>query len=234
MASLSAQGNRRRPRLFLADDHRMLLESLGRHLAEDYEIAGMVCGGEELVSRLPLEADCLLLDLCMPGWNGLELIGPIRCRQPDLGILVLTMMIERSLAELAIRLGADGFIPKDAGLDELRFAIGLVVQGRRYVSPRLTRCGQALDRLTTRHPALYQLTPRQQEILLLLGEGRLAASIAKDLGVAPSTVTFHKQRIMQALGFESEAMLTQFAVLVRTGVSGGDGNLHGLRSRANA
>ncbi len=125
------------------------------------------------------------------------------------------MMLDRGLAEAALSAGANGFVPKDAGSDELRTAIAQVLAGLRYLSPRVPKTSHSLS-LGARHVSLHRLTPRQQEIVLLLGEGRSGVEIAHTLAVGASTITFHKHNIMRALGIESEASFVKFAVLVAT------------------
>jgi DNA-binding NarL/FixJ family response regulator len=203
--------------LILADDHRMVIESLQMILGCDYDIIGIAFNGDELLARLRQSAaDCLLLDLVMPGRNGLELIPTIRNLTPVMKILVVTMLLDRWLANASLCAGADGFVPKDATLEELKLAINEVLAGRRYVSPRVPKSSHRLG-LAAHHLGTQQLTPRQEEILLLLGEGRSETQIAVALHLGVSTITFHKHNLMRVLGIKSESALTQYAVLLRVG-----------------
>lgn len=207
----------RRLSLILADDHRMTVEAFSATLGCDYDIAGVAFDGDELLTLVQrCAADCLLLDLILPGRNGLELIPRVRSLQPAMKILVVTMLIDRPLAEAALSTGASGFVPKDAGIAELKLAIGEVLAGRRYVSPRLPKTSHRVS-LEARHPALRALTPRQQEIVLLLGEGKSDREIAYALALSPSTITFHKHHLMRVLGFESDGALMKYAILLRAG-----------------
>jgi DNA-binding NarL/FixJ family response regulator len=205
-----------RPRLILVDDHHMFVESLARVLAADHEIAGIAYSGDELLAMLPsTPSDCILLDLLLPKRHGLELIAPIRRHQPSTRVLVVTMMPDRHLADAAISAGASGFVPKDAGILELRAAISQVLAGRLYVSPLVPKSGHQVG-LGAQHIGLCRLTPRQQEIVLLMGEGKSGVEISDALALCPSTITFHKHRIMRVLGIEAEASLRQYSVLVST------------------
>ncbi len=208
-----------RPRLILADDHRMVVEGLSTSLAHRHEIAGVAYGGDELLALLRSSpADCLLLDIEMSGHNGLQLIPAIRRLQPRLAILVVTMLVDRGLAAAALNAGASGFVPKDAPVCELELAIAEVIAGRQYVSDRVPKTSHRVG-IDARHRGLHRLTPRQQQIVLLLGEGRSGSNIARALHVGPSTITFHKHNIMRILGIDDEPDLVRYAVLVRAGTT---------------
>ena len=201
-------------RLLLADDHALVVEGLRRLLEPTHRVVGVAHNGAEtlkLVAQHP--ADCLLLDLSMPEGNGLDLIAPIRARAPELKIIIVTMFVDRALAEAALQAGADGFVPKDAGIEELMAAIVEVMAGRRYVArAALRRGGAALDEQGL---GLSQLTPRQREIVWLVGEGRSNAEIAESLGLHEKTITFHRTNIRRMLGIANEWGLVRYAMLAR-------------------
>lgn len=204
-----------RPRLILADDHHLLVESLRSSLATRFTIAAVAHDGDALLALLPhTEAECLLLDISLPGRNGLELIPEVRRHRPGLKVLVVTMHVNRELAEAALHTGANGFIPKDSGLDELEAAINAVLAGERYLSPRIPPHGKAVG-LAATHPALSKLTPRQQEIVQLIGDGRSSAEIAATLGLSERTVGYHRSNIRRVLGIDSDQGLARQAVLFR-------------------
>lgn len=210
-----------RARLVLADDHRMVVQGLEQMLGRRFEIVGVAYAGDELLELLrDTPADGLLLDLSLPGRSGLDVIPDICALQPDLKILVLTMHADRVLAEAAIAAGALGFVPKDAGMEELELALSQVLAGRRYVSPRVPKSSHrvALDAL---HASLARLTERQQTILRMLGQGLSSAEIGDKLGLSEATITFHRKRIRTILGLSSEWELTRQAILVHL-ATGGD------------
>jgi len=129
-----------KPRLILVDDHRMIVGGLRSTLRATYDIVGVAFGGKELLALLKTRsADCLLLDLQLPDRLGLDLIPDVLALRPEMRILVVTMFLDRCIAEAALAAGAHGFIPKDAGRKELESAITDVLAGRRHVSPRLPR-----------------------------------------------------------------------------------------------
>lgn len=201
-------------RLLIADDHALVAEGLRRLLEPAHEVVGIAHNGKEvlrLVAQQP--ADCLLLDLSMPGGNGLDLIGPLREKAPGLRILIVTMFVDKVLAESALLAGADGFVPKDAGIQELQAAIVEVMAGRRYVArAALKRGAPALEEQGL---GMSQLTPRQREIVGLVGEGKSNAEIAELLGLTEKTITFHRTNIRRALGIPNEWGLVRYAMLAR-------------------
>ena len=170
-------------RLLLVDDHHLMLDGLRQLLEGEYEIVGMLCtGGEVAEACRRLAPDVVLLDLSLPDRSGLEVIGDLQATSPSVKILMVTMHVDRVLAEASIQAGAHGFVPKDAHLDELRLAIREVLAGREFVSSRVPHSG---PRLAPDHPAfqLERLTPRQREIVRLLGEGKSTHAIADALGI---------------------------------------------------
>jgi DNA-binding NarL/FixJ family response regulator len=202
-----------RPRLVLADDHHMLVDSLRAMLEGRYEVVAVAYSGRELLEVLARHrADCLLLDLGLPGRTGLELLPDIRRLQPGIKVLIVTMHVDRAVADAAIRAGADGFIPKDSGLAELREAIDAVLAGGSFVSARVPTTASRSE-LAASHPGLSLLTPRQESILRMIAEGRTTAEIADALGVSQRTVTFHRVNIRDKLGIADEHGLFRFATM---------------------
>jgi DNA-binding NarL/FixJ family response regulator len=205
-----------KPRLILVDDHRMIVDGLRSTLRATYDIVGVAFGGKELLALLKTRsADCLLLDLQLPDRLGLDLIPDVLALRPEMRILVVTMFLDRCIADAALAAGAHGFIPKDADRKELKRAIADVLAGERHVSPRVPRTSNRRTSLEALHPALQRLTPHQQTVFRLLGDGKSETEIAHSLGVGPSIVTFHKQRIQKTPGLDTRASLVRFAVLVR-------------------
>jgi DNA-binding NarL/FixJ family response regulator len=155
--------------------------------------------------------DVVLLDLSMPRRNGLELLPDIRAEYPALKVLVVTMHVDRSLSDMAFKVGANGFVPKEATAKELRAAIAAVLAGERYLSPRVPRRAYRANAL--KDPALDRLTPRQLEILRLLGEGHSGAEISDLLHLSVRTIEFHRAGIRRVLGITNEYGLVRYAIM---------------------
>jgi DNA-binding NarL/FixJ family response regulator len=204
-------------RLILADDHALVVEGMKGMLRQAYDIVGIAHSGTELLALLATtDADCLLLDLAMPGRNGLDLMPDIRALRPDMKVIVVTMHLDRVLAETVMHAGAHGFVPKDSGAEELHTAIRAVLAGERYMSPRVPRISNKVG-LGAMHAGLAQLTPRQQQIVKLLGEGKTSAEIGRALGLSETTIVFHRQGIRKTLGITTEWELNRYAILVSLG-----------------
>jgi DNA-binding NarL/FixJ family response regulator len=206
----------------IADDHRVLVQGLQQMLERRFDIVGVAYAGDELLDLLRrTTADCLVLDLSLPGRSGLDLLPDIRAAQPAMRVLVLTMHVDRILAEAALAAGATGFVPKDSGMEELERALREVLAGRRYLSPRVPKFSHRVG-LDAMHASLSRLTPRQQTILKLLGQGKSSAEIGQKLGLSENTITFHRQRIRKMLGLSSEWELVRHAILVHLATAEGD------------
>lgn len=214
-----------RPRALIADDHPLVAQGIRALLAPYCDVVGLVEDARQIEAAIEEHRpDLVLLDLSMPHRNGLELLPDLRARFPTLRILIVTMHLDRALAELAFENGADGFVPKEAPAEELYDAVVRVMRGEQYLSNRVPRRGYR-DSHAVEDQALDRLTPRQREILRLLGEGKSTADIGAALGVSPRTVEFHRAGIRRALGITSEWGLQRFAIMVRLG--GPDaGSLH--------
>lgn len=203
-----------RPRLCIVDDHAMVRESLSKSLSTECDIVAAVASGDELLALLPQQVvDYILLDLHMPEHHGLEVLPEARKLCPAAKVLVVTMFLDRRIADEAFRLGAAAYVPKDASLGELLHAIREVMAGRGYLFTIVPKTSHRVG-LSAKHPGLFAMTPRQHQIFLRLGEGKSWFEIAEELYCAPSTITYHKQKIMQRLAIASESNLRRFATLL--------------------
>lgn len=207
----------RLPSVLIADDHPLVSQGLRELLRGSYTVVGTVGDGREVHDAVErTKPDVLLLDLSMPHRNGLDLIPELVAAFPTMRIVVVTMHLDRTLADLALNAGAHGFIPKGASTEELSNAIRDVLAGERYISPKVPRRsfrdGSALE-----DPALDRLTPRQRQILDLIGQGKSSAQIAESLSVSIRTIEFHRAQIRKTLGISNEMGLLRYAIML-TGV----------------
>ena len=207
----------KRPRVLLADDHRLLREAFVKLLEPDCDVVGAVADGRALLEAVPkLRPDIVVLDIAMPQLNGLDAARQLKHAMPDVKVIFLTVSEDPDLAAEAFRTGASGFLLKNSAASELLQAIRDVSQGRSYVTPLATR--DVLDTLL-RQPessgGAHELSPRQREVLQLLAEGRTMKEIANILKITARTVAFHKYSMMQELGIKTSAELIQFAIKKR-------------------
>ncbi len=202
-----------RPRVLLADDHRIVAEGLKHLLGAEFELVGIVENGRALVQAArTLRPDVIVADIAMPHLGGLEALAELKKDDPGVRVVFLTMHAETAYARRALAEGALGFVIKHSAPAELVLAVRSALEGRTYVTPSLA--GELLrpaGRDTAREPA-GTLTLRQREILQLLVAGRSAKEIAGVLGVSPRTVEYHKYRMMESLGLHSSAELIHFAI----------------------
>ena len=204
----------KRPRIILADDHKIFAEGLKRLLEPDYEVVAIVEDGEELVATAAqLPADLILADISMPGLNGIEAARQIIESNRDAKVILLTMHDDVIYATTALDEGVRGYILKQAEPRELLVAIKEVLKGSVYVSPTLASKILSSRRMgDSNQPPTSRLQPRQREILRLLVEGKTAKEIAAHLHLTPKTIEYHKSRIMLKLNVQTSAQLIQYAV----------------------
>jgi DNA-binding NarL/FixJ family response regulator len=204
----------RRPRVLLADDHRLLREAFVKLLEPHCEVVGAVTDGRALLEAAPkLRPDVVVVDIAMPLLNGLDATRQLKRAMPAVKVIFLTVNEDPTLAAEAFRSGGSGFLLKNSAASELLQAIQDVMQGRSYVTPLATR--DMVDNLLRKPVSAqesHELSPRQREVLQLLAEGRTMKEIAAILKITPRTVAFHKYSMMEELGIKSTAELIQFAI----------------------
>jgi DNA-binding NarL/FixJ family response regulator len=204
----------KRPRVVLADDHRLLREAFARVLEPDCEVVGAVGDGREvLTAAQELRPDIVVLDIGMPLLNGLEAARQLKRMMPDVKVIFLTMNEDADVAAEAFRVGASGYLVKNSAASELLQAIREVSEGRSYVTPLATRglVDNLLHAPASENPG-EKLSPRQREVLRLLADGYTMKEIAGELKITVRTVAFHKYSLMEHLGIHSNAELVQFAI----------------------
>lgn len=199
-----------RPRILLADDHAILLEAFKALLEPEFDVVGTVTDGRALLAEFSrLHPDVVVIDISMPLLNGLDAGRQLKAQQRSVKLIYLTMNKNPDLAGEALRLGASGYVLKSSAASELRQAIREALKGCSYITPLITRdvVGSLIQSRTG-----AELTNRQREVLQLLAEGRSMKEVGSILNVAPTTVAFHKYRMMEQLRLKTSAELVQFAV----------------------
>ena len=200
-----------RPRILMADDHVMLLDTLRALLEPEYDVVGSVTDGRMLLEEFSrLHPEVVVLDIAMPLLNGLDAGRQLKAQRQSVQLIYLTMNPDPDLAGEALRLGASGYLLKSSAFHELKLAIHEALRGRSYITPLITR--DVVSSLIEHQTGRHELTMRQREILQLLAEGRPMKEIGAILDVTPRTVAFHKYRMMEQLRLKTNAELVQFAV----------------------
>lgn len=204
-----------RPRVLLADDHRMVAEGLKGLLIPEFDLVDVVEDGRALVAAArKLRPDVIVADITMPHLNGLDALSQLKKDNPSVKVVFLTMHKDVAYARRALESGGSGFVLKHSAPAELVDAIRAALDGKTYLTPALA--GEVLqdvkrDPEKSRNPVAL-LSPRQREILQLLAEGRSAKEIGAALDISVRTVEFHKYNMMESLSLHASAELVHFAI----------------------
>lgn len=205
--------------VLLVDDNNLFRLGLSSLISANDEfrvVAQLRSGKEAVLSSLSLNPELVLMDIVLAGVNGLETVSQIKRRQPHVKIIVLTAYRTEDYVREALRAGADGYVLKDASIDELFVAMRSVVRGKIYLSPDVS--GHVVQSFL--HPGcnggkvsrLEALTQRERSILQLVAEGRTNRKAAEFLSLSTKTVEKHRAKLMLKLGLRNAAELTLVAV----------------------
>ena len=202
-------------RVLLADDHAIVRGGLKEILIRRLE--GAECGEAENAEQVLTQVrehrwDLLILDITMPGRSGLDILADVKLLRPELPVLVLSMLPEDQFAKRVLKAGASGYLKKESAPEELIQAIRKVLSGGRYVSPTLAE-RLALDLQGNVDRPLHEaLSPREFEILVMLGSGKAVGQIAEQLHLSGTTVSTHRARILEKMNMTTTAQLIRYAV----------------------
>jgi DNA-binding NarL/FixJ family response regulator len=208
-----------RPRVLLADDHRMFAEGLNLLLQPHFEVVGIVSDPRELVREAERhDPDVVVLEISMLPLNGIEASRQLRDAGSRAKVVFLTMHRQVGYAVQALEAGASAYVLKQSTASELVTAIEESLSGRKYITPKIA--ADLLDLFGHGLPdgtkTLGSLTPRQRQVLTLVTEGRSAKEIAAILDISRRTAEFHKARIIEILGVQNTVELVRYAI--RTGI----------------
>ena len=205
-------------RILIADDHAIVRAGIRAllQLHPDFRIVGEAADGHEaLVRAQDLKPDVVLMDIGMPGMDGLAATHEIISACPDSRVLILTQHENREYVLPALKAGAAGYVLKRAPDDSLVQAIRRVYAGGTYLDPRVSDVlVNDVRRQSTGAPAdpYDTLTEREREVLVLLAQGKTYQEVAESLFISVKTVDFHRANLMRKLGLSNRADLTRFAV----------------------
>lgn len=202
-------------RLLLVDDHAIVRAGL-RMLFQaeaDMQIVGEAgSGAEAIAAARALRPDVVIMDVAMPGMNGIEATRQIREAHPDTAVLALTMHEDEQYFFEMINAGAAGYIPKRAAPDDLVAAIRAVAQGHAFMHASLARflMGEVAARRDQHNESV--LTPRESQVLTLIAEGYTSREIAEELVISAKTVERHRENIMSKLDVHNRVELVRYAI----------------------
>jgi two-component system nitrate/nitrite response regulator NarL len=207
---------RGRIKILVVDDHPVVRRGIITALisSPELEVVGEAPDGESALRMArELGAEVVMLDIDLPGTNGLDVAKALQAEFPDIKIIILSLFACEGHIMQAIRTGVQGCLPKQAPVDELVTAIKTVINGQPYFSEDVARV--ALGRMVKNGhsaPTPDDLTTREREVLVQIAEGMSNKEIASHLGLGVRTVETHRDRLMRKLGIHSVAGLTKFAI----------------------
>lgn len=203
-------------RVLIADDHAIVRQGLRQILSDttDIEVGGEAANGFEALHKVRHEGpwDVVLLDVAMPGKNGVDTLKQIKAEHPRLPVLVLSMYPEDQYATRLLRAGAAAYLTKESAPEQLIAAIRSVAAGRRYITPAV---GELLMREIDRdsdQPPHTKLSDREFEILRLIASGHSTSDIAARLNLSVKTISTYRTRLLTKMQLRNNAELTHYAV----------------------
>jgi DNA-binding NarL/FixJ family response regulator len=201
-----------KPRILLADDHRIVADGLKGLLEIEFDLVDIVEDGRAMVRvARELRPDVIVADISMPHLNGIDALEQLKRDNPKVRVVFLTMHRDPAYARRALELGALGYVLKHSAAAELVLAVRAALQGHTFIAPELAaelvRTGGKKDT-----DPLTVMTSRQRQIIILLARGKSAKEIAATLGLSARTVEDHKYRLMESLHIENSAELIHFAI----------------------
>lgn len=204
-------------RVLIADDHAVVRAGYKQFLEEDPSITevGEAASGDETLDALRHgQWDLLLMDIHMPDRSGLDILKHVTNGYPDLQVLIISGLPEEQYARNVLRAGARGYLSKDGSPDELLRAVRLVLNGRRYISAALAESMAAdLNNSSDQNGPLHTaLSSREFQIFCKLAAGMAVNAIAKELSLSVKTVTTYRGRVLEKMGFKSNADITTYAL----------------------
>ena len=204
-------------RVLLAEDHSLVRAGI-RRLLEDLpgiEVVAEAQDGREAVTLIGKHLpDVALVDVTMPGLNGITAVGRVKSESPSVRVIIISMHDNEEYVWQALTAGAAGYILKDASPSELEFAIRAVARGGSYLSPAVSRhvVNDYVRLGSPERSSGERLTPRQREIVQLIAEGCTNQDIAATLGISLKTVETHRAQLMERLDIHDVAGLVRYAV----------------------
>ncbi len=202
-------------KIIIADDHPIVRAGLKQIIMEDayITVAGEASKGIELLEKVRRQDyDVILLDLSMPGMDGMDVLKQLKLEKPHIPVIILTIHPESQYALRVLKAGAAGYLTKDSASDELIKAIHKVYGGGKYISPSLAeKIAFALDKDTNQLPH-ETLSDREYQVFCLIGGGKTVSQIAETLALSVKTVSTYRTRILEKMQMQNNAELIHYAV----------------------
>jgi two-component system, NarL family, invasion response regulator UvrY len=202
-------------KIFIADDHPVVRMGIKQILSEvkDMTVADEAGTGQETLKKVAKnDYDVILLDISMPGRNGLDILRELKNKKPKIPVLILSIYPEDQYAVRVLKLGAAGYLTKESVPEELINAIRKVAQGRKYISPNLAEKLATDLELNTDKPPHEILSDREYQVLCLLASGKRLKDIADTLDLSIKTISTYRTRILEKMKMANNAELIRYAL----------------------
>jgi two-component system invasion response regulator UvrY len=202
-------------RIMLADDHAVVRKGISQILSdnEDMQVVGEAANAGELMQLLRNQScDVLLLDISMPGKNGIEALKSVKKEWPQLQVLMLSMYPEDQFALRALRAGAAGYLTKHSSPDKVVGAVRRLASGKKYITPELA---ESLVNVLDTNPDLPRhelLSDREFQTLQLIASGKTLSEIGESMCISPKTVSVYRTRLLEKMNLKNNAELTHYAL----------------------
>ena len=202
-------------RAIITDDHPMLRRGIKDILEEetDIQVVGEAANGQELLQKIgQVPCDVILLDISMPGRDGLDILAELRRGYPDLPVLMLSVYPEDQFGPRVLKAGAAGYMNKEAACDQLIRAIRKVCSGGKYISPALAEKIAWNLAADNNLPPHERLSDREYQVMRMIASGKTVGEIARELCLSEKTISTHRTRILEKMDMRTNAQLTYYAV----------------------
>jgi len=202
-------------RLLIGDDHAVVRKGMKQILAEtkDIVVADEAGNGREVLEKVQkTDFDMVLLDISMPGRDGLEVLKELKSLRPKLPVLMLSMYPEEQYAVRSLRSGASGYLTKDSAPDELISAIRKVSSGGKYVSASLAEKLAHKLGADVEKPLHETLSDREYQVMCMIASGKAVKEIGEELSLSVKTVSTYRSRILIKMRLKGNAELTRYAI----------------------
>jgi len=202
-------------KVLIADDHPVVREGLKQIVTEtqDMVVAGEANNGQEVLNKIREgDYDVIVLDITMPGRNGMDVLRQLRSERPRLPVLILSIHSEEQYALRALRAGASGYLTKESAPDELVVAIRKVSWGGKYISSSLAE-KLAFKLEIGREEAPHEtLSDREYQVMCMIASGKTVKEIAQELSLSEKTISTYRSRILEKMKMKNNAELTYYAI----------------------
>ena len=202
-------------RILVADDHAVVREGIKQILSEtsDIVVGGEASDGNQALNQARRAAyDLVLLDIAMPGMNGLEVLKQLRSERPNLPVLMLSMYPEEQFAVRTLKAGASGYLTKQSAPNELIAAIRKVCRGGKYVTSSLAESLAVYLESDSDRPPHELLSDREYEVMLMIASGKTVKMIGEELSLSVKTISTNRSRALRKMGMKTNAELTYYAI----------------------